>query len=69
MAEGPKTELSEREARTERPPLTAEQLIPTPEFRHFKKGMRKILKLSKAEIDQRVELARERSSRLRNKKT
>jgi hypothetical protein len=55
MADRPETkpELSEREAR-EDPPLTAEQFEATPEFRRFKKGMRKILKVSKAELDERI---------------
>jgi hypothetical protein len=56
MADRPETEseLSETRAREEIPPLTAEQFVATPEFRRFKKGMRKIVKVSKAELDKRV---------------
>jgi hypothetical protein len=56
MADGreTKSELSEREARAESPPLTAEQFVATSEFKRFKKGMRKILKVSKTELDERV---------------
>ncbi len=63
MADRPETEseLSETRAREESPPLTAEQFVAAPEFRRFKKGMRKIMKVSKAELDKRV--ARHKSKR------
>jgi hypothetical protein len=52
MADRPETESERSETRArEGPPLTAEQFIATPSF---KKGMRKILKVSKVELDKRV---------------
>jgi len=68
MADGPETQDSneERGTREETPPLTAEQFIATPEFRRLKKGMRKIVKVSKAEIEDRVQRARLSSPRAGN---
>lgn len=53
--ERPETQdtTSETGAR-EKPPLTAEQFEVAPEFRRFKRGMKKLLKVSKTEIDRRV---------------
>jgi hypothetical protein len=50
----------------ERPPLTAEQFEASPEFRKFKSAMRKAMKVSKGELDQRVRLAKEASPRFGN---
>lgn len=50
----------------ERPPLTAEQFEATPEFRAFARAMKTILKVSKSEIDHRVELAKKCSPRAGN---
>ena len=50
----------------ERPPLTSEQFEATPEFRAFKRAMKKILKVSKSESDNRVRHAKERSPRIGN---
>jgi len=58
MAEGPQTQDNKTETGTRPPPLTAEQFIASPEFKRFKKGMRKILKVSKTEIDRRVKASR-----------
>jgi hypothetical protein len=61
MADRPETELELSETRArEGPPLTAEQFVATPEFRRFKKGMRKILKVSNAEIDRRIQAVKTR---------
>jgi hypothetical protein len=48
------------------PPMTAEQFEASPEFRKFKSAMRKILKVPKTELDERVRLAKETSPRLGN---
>jgi len=68
MADGPETEseLSERRAR-EAPPLTAEQFKATPEFRRFKKGMRKIVKVPKAELDRRIQLPKRHSAKTKHR--
>jgi hypothetical protein len=60
MAEGPETQdgIEERGAREESPPLTAEQFTNTVEFRRFKRGMKKVLKVSKATVDRRVRTSR-----------
>jgi hypothetical protein len=50
----------------DRPLLTAEQFKTTPEFRRFKGIMRKLLKVSKAELDRRVEVAKKLSPRAGN---
>jgi hypothetical protein len=50
----------------ERPLLTAEQFKATPEFRRFKGIMRKLLKVSKGELDRRVEVAKKLSPRAGN---
>jgi hypothetical protein len=50
----------------EPPPLTSEQFRTTPEFRKFKGIMRKLLKVPKPNLDQRVRLAKEQSPRAGN---
>jgi len=50
----------------DRPPMTAAQFEATPEFRRFKSAMRKILKVSKSELDERVRTAKETSPRFGN---
>jgi hypothetical protein len=45
----------------DRTPLTAEQLEASPEFRKFKNPMHKILKVSKPDLDRRVQTANETS--------
>jgi hypothetical protein len=47
-------------------PLTAEQFEAQPEFERFKEVMRRIIMVSKSEIDARVERARENSPRANN---
>ena len=65
MAEWPETqnESAETEAREEIPPLIPQEFTASPQFRRFKKGMRRIMKVSKAELDGRIRLAKERSPR------
>ena len=58
MADGPEAQDSSEERGAREESLTPEQFITTPEFRRFKKGIRKILKVSKAEIDRRIANAR-----------
>jgi hypothetical protein len=60
---GPETQTDNaaRGARTESPPLTAEGFRDTVEFRRFKRGMKKILKVSKAEMDRRVRLTKRKT--------
>lgn len=65
MAERHETEETSA-GETHPPPLTAEQFEASPEFRRFKNGMRKLLKVPKSELDDRVRLARERSPRAGN---
>lgn len=50
----------------DRPPMTAEQFEASPEFRAFKRAMKKILKVSKPELDARVRHAKETSPRAGN---
>ena len=50
----------------DRPPMTAEQFEATPEFRKFKTAMRKILKVPKVDLDERVQRAKATSPRLGN---
>jgi hypothetical protein len=61
------SKISETKAREEIPPLTPEQFRASPQFRRFKKGMRRIMKVSKSELDERIRLAKERSARIRNR--
>jgi hypothetical protein len=49
--------------------MTAEQFEASPEFRAFKKAMKKILKVSKPELDARVRHAKEMSPRFGNSKS
>jgi len=64
MADRPETESELSETRAgEGPPLTAEQFVATSEFRRFKKGMRKLLKVSKVDLDYRIQSAKQRSPR------
>ena len=57
-------ETGAREA--ERPPLTSEQFEATPEFKTFRRAMKKLLKVPKSELDHRVRVAKERSPRIDN---
>lgn len=66
MVERPKTKAAGAGETEERPPLTAEQFEASPEFRKFKSAMRKILKVPKAELVERVKRAKETSPRFGN---
>jgi len=51
---------------THPPPLTGDRFTATPEFKRFKGIIRKLLKVSKAELDERVRHAKETSPRAGN---
>ena len=51
-----------------RQPLSAARFKATPEYANFKRGMIKLLTVSKAELDARVKAAREASPRAGNPK-
>ncbi len=57
---------SDRPGETHPPPMTKEQFEATPEFRAFKKAMKGILTVSKAELDARVKHAKDTSPRTGN---
>jgi hypothetical protein len=48
------------------PPMTAVQFENAPEFRRFKTGMRELLKVSKPELDRRIEHSKKASPRAGN---
>jgi hypothetical protein len=66
MAERQRNQSAGAGETEDRPPMTAEQFEASPEFRKFKSAMRKILKVSKSELDERVRLAKEASPRFEN---
>jgi hypothetical protein len=51
---------------THPPPLSAEKFMGSPEFRKFRAGIKRLLKVPKAELDKRVAIAREASPRSGN---
>lgn len=51
---------------THPPPLTVEQFRASPEFRRLRVGMKKLLRVSKADLDRRLIAAKERSPRTGN---
>ena len=51
---------------THPPPLSDEAFVETPEFRRFRSGMKRLLKVPKSELDHRVLTAREASPRAGN---
>ena len=55
-----------RPGETHLPPLSAEQFIGSLEFRRFKTGMKRLLKVPKDELDRRVAGAKEASPRAGN---
>jgi hypothetical protein len=61
MAERPEAQDAgaKTEAREE-PRLAPQDFVNTPEFKRFKRGMKKILKVSKTELDRRVEVTKTR---------
>lgn len=54
MAERQVDKVSTGPGETPPPPLTAEQFENTPEFRRFRTGMKELLKVSKADLNQRL---------------
>lgn len=70
MAERPKTKTAGA-GQEESPPssLTPEQFENTPEFAEFKRVMRRIVGVPKAELDQRVRESKETSPRKNNPKS
>jgi hypothetical protein len=50
------------------PPFSAKRFESSPEFANFKAGMKKLLAVSKAEMDERVRHAKEASPRAGNPK-
>lgn len=52
---------------THPPPMTAEWFENTPEFRRFRTGMKQLLKVSKSELDRRVETAKLNSARRKSR--
>jgi hypothetical protein len=67
VADG-RTRLQEKAGtgETHSPPLTPEQFTATPEFRQFRGLMRRLLKVSKHELDERVRTAKAASPRAGN---
>jgi hypothetical protein len=55
-----------RATKPEAPPLSPKRFTSTPEFRRFKGIMRRLLKVPKAELDEKVRVARETSPRAGN---
>ena len=51
---------------THPPPLSAREFLDSPEFRRFRTGMKKLLKVSKTELDRRMEHAIQISPRTGN---
>lgn len=60
--DGPLTDTAERRRQTG--PMTSEQFENTPEFRLFRPGMERLLKVSKTELDRRVREAKLSSDRI-----
>ena len=51
---------------THPPPLSVREFLDSPEFRRFRTGMKKLLKVPKAELDHRVRTAKKLSPRAGN---
>jgi hypothetical protein len=54
------------EAGEQKPPLSPERFKATPELKRFKSIMRKLLKVPKTDLDERVRMAKETSPRAGN---
>jgi hypothetical protein len=63
MDEGHTTEET-RAGQTHPPPMPHEQFRASPEFRRFRNGMTKLLRMTKTQLDARVEQAKADSPRL-----
>jgi hypothetical protein len=67
MRQGSRRTTAEAEAgESQAPPLTPEEFRASPEFARFTRGIKKLLKVPKAELDRRVIAAKEASPRVDN---
>ena len=66
MVEGKIRKEIEGARETYPPPLCDEAFVASPEFRRFRSGMKRLLKVPKAELDHRVRTAKAKSPRLGN---
>ena len=66
MVEGKVHTETERARETHLPPLSDEAFVASPQFRRFRSGMKKLLKVPKAELDHRVRTAKAKSPRVGN---
>ena len=55
--------VDETGARKDSPALTAEEFKATPEFKRFKRDMKALLRVSKDNLDQRIQHAKRKSPR------
>lgn len=63
---GSKHIVESKPGETYPPPLTSEQFKASPEFKRFKRHMKKLIKVPKSELDHRVRTAKEHSPRAGN---
>jgi len=66
MVEGQIYKETEGAGETQPPPLSDEAFVTTPEFRRFRTGMKRLLKVPKSELDHRVRTAKAKSPRAGN---
>jgi hypothetical protein len=66
MVEGQIREEIEGAGETHPPPLNVREFLDSPEFRRFRIGMTKLLKVPKSELDHRVRTAKAKSPRAGN---
>ena len=66
MVEGQICKETEGPGKTHPPPFSDEAFIASPEFRRFRSGMKRLLKVPKAELDHRVRTAKAESPRAGN---
>ena len=64
MVEGQIRKEIERPGETHPPPLSVRDFLDSPEFRRFRTGMKRLLKVPKAELDHRVREAKLNSPRV-----
>lgn len=66
MVEGKIRKEIEGARETHPPPLSDGAFVASPEFRRFRSGMKRLLKVPKAELDHRVRTAKAKSPRAGN---
>jgi hypothetical protein len=66
MVEGQIRKESAEPGETHPPPLNVREFLDSPEFRRFRTGMKKLLKVPKADLDHRVRTAKDLSPRVGN---